>query len=149
MTGLLTPSLVLACVDFGPYASIRSIECQSKYALANVNIMPGHKNTTLAIVRPLCLYANGLPPYAASNRCDSAAFVPVTYADLVATMSVYARASARASMHARTAQAFQAILTEGDSWRSGQKRSKKNAAPKIVATKMPTKMSGDVLGIVP
>jgi hypothetical protein len=139
-----------------------SIECQRRYVLhsyishhlyitkhliigptnlTTVNTIPGHKNTTLAIARPLSLYLNGLPPYSANSLCVSVAFVPLTYALLAATMYVYASASARASRHAKMAQAFHAIFTDGDSWRSGQKRSKKNAAPKIVATNIPTKIS--------
>jgi hypothetical protein len=110
--------------------------------LTTVNTHPGHKNTTLATALPLCRYAIGLPLYAANSLCVSAAFVPVTYALLAATMYVYASASASARTQERTAQAFQASFTEADSWRSGQKRSKKNAAPKIVAMKTPTKMSG-------
>lgn len=110
--------------------------------LTQVNSIPGHKNTTLATALPFLLYFNGLPPYSANNLSLSSAFVPLTYALCDATMYVYATASAKARRHANTAQAFQASLTERDSWRSGQKRSKKNAAPKMVATKMPTKMSG-------
>jgi len=111
--------------------------------LTNVKIMPGHKNTTLAIARPFLLYASGVSP--AFLNCDNneppvAGSVPVMYALLLATIYVYARASARAARQAKTEQTFQAVLTPFDSCRSGQKRSKKKAAPKMVATKMPTKM---------
>ena len=58
----------------------------------------------------------------------------------VATMTVRARASARPRMQAKTAQNFQANLTDLLSCLSGQKRSKKNPAPKIVATNIPTNM---------
>jgi hypothetical protein len=53
---------------------------------------------------------------------------------------VYANAQLNVNMHANTEHARHAILTALDSLRSGQNRSKKNAAPKMVATKIPTKM---------
>lgn len=115
-------------------------ECHSNQVLRNVKIIPGHRNTTLAIARPLLEYFIGLPPYSASNLPAFAESVPVTYAALDATMYVYASAQERVSMHAKTEQARHAIFTARDSLRSGQKRSKKKAAPKMVATKMPTKM---------
>ena len=136
----LTLSACLACVDLGPNRSICASECHSNHVLRNVNTIPGHKKTTLAIARPLLEYFIGLPPYSASNLPAFVASVPVTYADFDATMYVYASAQDRVSMHAKTEQARHASFTARDSWRSGQKRSKKKAAPKMVATKMPTKM---------
>lgn len=102
--------------------------------LANVAIIPGHKKTTLAIPRPLSLYLNGLPPYNSNSLCALPAFVPVTYALFVARIIVNASAADSVKQHASTEQARQAILTALDSCRSGQKRSKKKAEPKMVAT---------------
>jgi hypothetical protein len=69
-----------------------------------------------------------------------AAFMPETYALWLATMYVYASAQESVKRHAKMEQIFQANLTALDSLRSGQKRSKKKAEPKMVAKKMPTKM---------
>ena len=55
-------------------------------------------------------------------------------------MYVYASAQDKVNRQAKTEQIFHANLTALDSLRSGQKRSKKKAAPKMVATKIPTKM---------
>lgn len=55
-------------------------------------------------------------------------------------MIVSVSAEHRIAMDAMMAHIRQASLTEGDSDRSGQKRSKKNAAPKMVATNTPAKM---------
>jgi hypothetical protein len=55
-------------------------------------------------------------------------------------LTVYAIASARQPSVTTTADIFQERITALLSWRSGQKRSKKKAAPKIVATEMPIKM---------
>lgn len=129
-----------ACVLIGPNLSICASECHSNHVLRNVKTIPGHKNTTLAIARPLLAYLIGLPPYSLSSLSAFAASVPVTYALFVATMYVYASAHDSVSAQANTEHARQAIFTARDSWRSGQKRSKKKAAPKMVATKMPTKM---------
>ena len=52
----------------------------------------------------------------------------------LATMTVRANASARPIMHASTAQNFHANRIDLLSCLSGQNRSKKNPAPKIVAT---------------
>jgi hypothetical protein len=52
----------------------------------------------------------------------------------VATMTVRAKASARPMIHASTEQNFQANRTDLLSCLSGQNKSKKNAAPNIVAT---------------
>ena len=108
--------------------------------LANVKTVPGQRKTTLAIARPFLWYFSGLPSYAASNSCALAAFVPETYALWLATMYVYASAQESVKRHAKMEQIFQANLTALDSLRSGQKRSKKKADPKMVATNMPTKM---------
>lgn len=102
--------------------------------------MPGHRNTTDAIARPLLEYFIGLPPYSASSLPAFTESVPVTYAAFDATMYVYASAQESVSMHANTEQARHASFTARLSLRSGQNKSKKKAAPKIVATKMPTKM---------
>lgn len=109
-------------------------EVERRTNLANVAIIPGHSNTTLAIARPLSLYLIGLPPYSASNRCAFSAFVPVTYALFLASMMVNASAHASVIRHASTEQMRHAIFTLGDSCLSGQNRSKKKAEPKIVAT---------------
>lgn len=129
-----------------------AIECHSKYVLeehrqqqalqrlehntylTNVNTMPGHRNTTLAIARPFLRYFNGLPAYSSSSPWSLDAFGPVTYALCVATMYVYASAHDSVNIHANTEQTFHAIFTPLDSRRSGQKRSKKKALPKMVAT---------------
>lgn len=102
--------------------------------LAKVPTMPIHKKTTLATARPFSRYFIGLPPYSRSSLAALAASVPLTYADLVARMTVYARAAERVNMHANTEHTRHAILTLLDSFRSGQKRSKKKAEPKMVAT---------------
>ena len=54
--------------------------------------------------------------------------------------TVIAIASAKAITHMMTAHIFQARCTDLLSFRSGQNRSKKKAAPNIVATAIPTKM---------
>jgi hypothetical protein len=54
--------------------------------LKNVKIIPGQRNTTLAIARPLLAYFIGLPPYSANSLPAFAESVPVTYALFVATM---------------------------------------------------------------
>jgi hypothetical protein len=56
------------------------------------------------------------------------------YALYFATMTVRAKASARHMTQASTEQNFQANRTDLLSCLSGQNRSKKNPAPKIVAT---------------
>ena len=96
--------------------------------------MPGHRNTTLAMARPLSRYLIGLPLYSSRSRAAVAASVPDTYALFVARMMVYARAAERVRQQANTEHTRHAILTLLDSWRSGQNRSKKNAEPKMVAT---------------
>ena len=101
--------------------------------LANVAAIPGHKNTTLAIARPLSLYPNGLPPYSLNSLIAVALSAPVTYALCIATITVSPSAADRVSKQASTDQTRQAILTEVDSCRSGQKRLEKKALPKIVA----------------
>lgn len=53
--------------------------------------------------------------------------------------TVKAKASASAIMETVTEDIFHASLTDLDSERSGQKRSKKKPDPKIVATAMPMK----------
>lgn len=58
--------------------------------------------------------------------------------DLIRT--VRASTSANAMMETTREQIFHANRTAVLSYRSGQNKSKKNAAPKIVATAMPTKM---------
>jgi hypothetical protein len=108
--------------------------------LANVKTVPGHRKTTLATARPFLRYFSGLPPYATSSSCALVAFVPETYALWLATMYVYASAQESVKRHAKMEQIFQANLTALDSFRSGQNRSKKKAVPKMVATKIPTKM---------
>lgn len=55
-------------------------------------------------------------------------------------MTVRLMALARTNSTERTEQIFHANWTGFDSFRSGQKRSKKNAAPKMVATNTPAKM---------
>ena len=140
VTGFSASSAFLACVDLGPNLSMCANECHSNHVLRNVKTMPGHRNTTDATARPLLEYFIGLPPYSASNLPALPASVPVTCALLAATMYVYANAHESVSMHAKTEHARQAVFTARDSCRSGQKRSKKKAAPKMVATKMPTKM---------
>ena len=102
--------------------------------LATVARKPGHRKTVLAIARPLCLYFIGLPPYSANSLLAFVASVPVTYALFMATITVKPRAAEIVKKQASTEHIFQAIFTLGDSFRSGQKRSKKNAEPKIVAT---------------
>ena len=97
-------------------------------------IIPGHKKTTLAIALPFSLYRNGLPLYASNKAPAVRESVPDTYAALVATMTVYASAADSVKRQARTEQMRHAILTAGDSARSGQNRSKKKAEPKMVAT---------------
>jgi hypothetical protein len=134
------PSAFLACVDIGPNWSMCASECHSSTVLKNVKTIPGHRNTTLAIARPLLAYLIGLPLYSRRARSAVVESTPVTYALFAATMYVYASAQESVSAHARTEQARHAIFTARDSRRSGQKRSKKKAAPKMVATKMPTKM---------
>jgi hypothetical protein len=54
--------------------------------------------------------------------------------------TVKARASARAIKETVREHIFHASLTDFDSERSGQKRSKKKPEPNIVATAMPTKI---------
>ena len=49
----------------------------------------------------------------------------------------------RVNMGAKMAQIRHAHLTDFDSCLTGQKRSKKKAAPKMVATKTPTKILYD------
>lgn len=61
--------------------------------------------------------------------------------------TVRAIASASPITHARTAQNFHANRTALLSCLSGQKRSKKNPAPNIVATNMPTKILKDAMPI--
>jgi hypothetical protein len=61
-------------------------------------------------------------------------------ASRIATITVIASASAKTIAQTTTAEAFHALLTHGASLRSGQNRSKKNPAPKTVATAIPTKM---------
>lgn len=58
-------------------------------------------------------------------------------------MMVRVRALESAMMAAMMAQIRQASLTEGDSWRSGQNKSKKKPAPKMVATNIPTNILYD------
>jgi hypothetical protein len=53
---------------------------------------------------------------------------------------VRARTSMKASIEMVNVEIFHASLTDFVSVRSGQKRSKKKADPKIVATAMPTKI---------
>jgi hypothetical protein len=109
--------------------------------LMNVNTMPGHRNTTLATARGLRRYTRGLFLPNSLTSCPAvASSIPVAYARFVATMYVYGSAQASVSTHAKTEQMRQASLTPRDSKRSGQNRSKKKAAPKMVATKTPTKM---------
>jgi len=55
-------------------------------------------------------------------------------------MIVNSSAAAKWIIVARTPHTFHAILTLLLSCRSGQKRSKKNAAPKMKATKTPAKI---------
>lgn len=138
--GFSVTTSLRACALIGPNRSICASECHNNHVLRKVKIIPGHKKTTLAIARPLLAYLIGLPPYSLNSLPALAASVPVTYALLAATMYVYASAQDSVSRHAKTEHARQAVLTARDSWRSGQKRSKKKAAPKMVATKMPTKM---------
>lgn len=140
-----TPDCPRACVDKGPTRSICANECHNSAALRNVHTVASHKNTTLATARPLLAYRNGLPSYSASNRAAFAASVPVTYARLAATMYVVASADESISAHATTEHARHAVFTARDSWRAGQMRSKKKAAPKRVETKMPTKMLYDAM----
>lgn len=113
--------------------------------LANVATMPGQIKMTLASARPFVRYFNGTPPESASSLDAVTESVPVKYADLVARMMVNAMASERVNMHARTEQTRHAILTDVDSLRSGQKRSKKKAEPNMVATYTPTKMLKDAM----
>jgi hypothetical protein len=50
----------MCCVEISTeHASVRG----GMTNLTNVNTIPGHKKTTLAIARPLRLYSSGLPPY--------------------------------------------------------------------------------------
>ena len=58
----------------------------------------------------------------------------------VATITVRAIASARAMNETTIEDIFQASFTVDDSDLSGQKRSKKNPEPNIVATDMPMKI---------
>jgi hypothetical protein len=58
----------------------------------------------------------------------------------VIALTVSANASASAIKDTRREQIFQASRTDLLSFLSGQKRSKKNPDPKMVATAIPTKM---------
>lgn len=129
-----TTSIILACFDLGPCSSIWASERQSKYVLAIVANMPGQRNATLAIALGFRLYFRGPPPYSLKARWAPTVSLPVMYALLVARMMVKARAEASVKRQASTEQMRHASFTAGDSVRSGQKRSKKKAEPKMVAT---------------
>ena len=66
--------------------------------------------------------------------------LPTSIALFVDKITVKRMADDSVKMQDKIAHAFHAILTDFDSCRSGQNKSKKNAAPKIVATNTPTKM---------
>lgn len=102
-----------------------------------VNTHPGQRSTTEATARPLSRYLKG-GLTVDSAMANASAVLAVIEAESRATMMVVPRASARAIMEAITAQIFQARLIFAGSCRSGKKRSKKNPAPKMVATKIPT-----------
>ena len=102
-----------------------------------VNTQPGQSNTTEATARPFFLYVKGGLTLARAIASASAELA-VIEAESRATMMVVPRASARHITEAITAQIFQAHRMFAGSYRSGQKRSKKNPAPKIVATNIPT-----------
>ena len=102
--------------------------------LAQVATHPHQINTTLAIASPFFLYDRG-----GLNRKGPPAS-PVKVARCVANTTVKRIAEESVKMHASTEHAFHATRTAYDSCLSGQKRSKKKAAPKMVATKTPTNM---------
>lgn len=68
----------------------------------------------------------------------ASAVLAVIVAEYLATMTVKPRASAKAMIVTTTALILQDHRMFVGSYRSGQKRSKKNPAPKIVATAIPT-----------
>lgn len=65
---------------------------------------------------------------------SASAELAVIEAEYLATMTVNPRAAARDMTEAMTAQILHAHRMFAGSYRSGQKRSKKNPAPKMVAT---------------
>ena len=101
--------------------------------LQRVANQPSHINAKLATASWLRLYSNGgFRGCVATGPTISALRVDNT------TLSTIALDSAK--QQARIEQKRHAILTPLISCRSGQKRSKKKADPKMVATKTPTNM---------
>lgn len=84
----------------GPNWSICASECHNNHVLKNVNTIPGHRETTLAIALPLLAYLIGLPPYSLNSLPAVAASVPATNALFAATMYVYASAHDSVRMQA-------------------------------------------------
>lgn len=107
--------------------------------LAIVAINPSHSNTTLATALPLCRYSNG-GLIVSSAILRASADEAEIHDECVATITVNAKASAKAIKLTTKELILQDHRIRGGSKRSGKKRSKKNAAPKIVATEIPTKM---------
>lgn len=111
------------------FASLESL-LSYLHVVAN---QPSHISTKLAMALPLFLYTSG-------GLRTSTPVGPVKTARCVDRTTVRTIALDRAKQHASTEQIRHAFLTPIISCLSGQKRSKKKAAPKIVATKTPTKM---------
>lgn len=102
---------------------------------AHVATKPSQIKTTLAIASPLSLYCRG-----GSSTNSMPVALPTNLARFVDKITVNTIAEESVKIHDRIEQAFHAIRTDLDSCLSGQNRSKKNAAPKMVATKTPVKM---------
>ena len=100
---------------------------------------PTHKNTTLAIARPLSRYLRGGLIFSRAISSASSELAEIQ-ALPVATMTVNANASANVISVITRALILHAHRILRGSYRSGKKRSKKKAAPKMVATAIPTNM---------
>lgn len=107
--------------------------------LAIVPPRPTHRKTTLAIARALSRYRRG--GLSVSRAMAAASSLSAEIQALpVATMTVKPMASAKVMSVTTSADILQAHRIFLGSNLSGKKRSKKNAAPKMVATATPTKM---------
>jgi hypothetical protein len=107
--------------------------------LATVATIPSQRKTVAAMARPLCRYVNGGSKLSRAMSAASSESAEIQ-ALPVATITVNAKASAIAHSVTKTALSRHAHRIFLGSHRFGKKRSKKNPAPKIVATATPVKM---------